>query len=89
MPVPRPAGQHIKFDDLFHTQRSVSVDCQSKPQSSLPFCDPSLSFMERAEDLVSRLTTEETIAQTTDLDLGHDDVYQNYLQDALNHGDQP
>ena len=40
-----------------------SVDCQSTPQSSLPFCDPSLSFMERAEDLVSRLTTEEKIDQ--------------------------
>ena len=40
-----------------------SVDCQSTPQSSLPFCDPSLSFMERAEDLVSRLTTEEKINQ--------------------------
>ena len=30
-----------------------SVDCQSKPQSDMPFCNTSLSFMdpERAQDL--------------------------------------
>ena len=42
-----------------------SVDCQSSPQSGMPFCNPSLSFMERAEDLVSRLTTKEKIDQTS------------------------
>ena len=42
-----------------------SVDCQSSPQSSLPFCNPSLPFMERAVDLVSRLSTKETIDQTS------------------------
>ena len=42
-----------------------SVDCQSKPQSDMPFCDTSRSFMERAVDLVSRLTTEEKIDQTS------------------------
>ena len=48
-----------KFDPL------PSVDCQSSPQSGLPFCNPSLSFMERAVDLVSRLTTKEKIDQTS------------------------
>ena len=42
-----------------------SIDCQSSPQSGMPFCNPSLSFMERAEDLVSRLTTKEKIDQTS------------------------
>ena len=42
-----------------------SVDCQSKPQSDFPFCNPSLSALERAKDLVSRLTTSEKIAQTS------------------------
>ena len=42
-----------------------SVDCQSKPQSDMPFCDTSKSFMERAVDLVSRLTTAEKIQQTS------------------------
>ncbi len=42
-----------------------SVDCQSKPQSDMPFCDTSKSFMERAVDLVSKLTTAEKIAQTS------------------------
>ena len=42
-----------------------SVDCQNKPQSDMPFCNTSLSFMERAQDLVSRLTTEEKADQTS------------------------
>ena len=42
-----------------------SVDCQSKPQSDMPFCDSSLSFMDRALDLESRLTPAEKIAQTS------------------------
>ena len=42
-----------------------SVDCQSTPQSKLPFCNPNLPFMTRAEDLVSRLTTKEKIDQTS------------------------
>ena len=41
------------------------VDCQSKPQSDLPFCDPKLPFMERAKDLESRLTLKEKIQQTS------------------------
>ena len=41
------------------------VECYSKPQSDLPFCDPKLSFMERAKDLESRLTLEEKIQQTS------------------------
>ena len=41
------------------------VDCYSKPQSDLPFCDPKLPFMERAKDLESRLTLEEKIQQTS------------------------
>ena len=44
-----------------------SVDCQSKPQSDFPFCDTSRSFMERAVDLVSRLSTTEKIAQTSSI----------------------
>ena len=44
---------------------SYPVDCYSKPQSDLPFCDPKLSFMERAKDLESRLTLEEKIQQTS------------------------
>ena len=42
-----------------------SVDCQSKPQSDMPFCDTSKSFMDRAVDLVSRMTTAEKIGQTS------------------------
>ena len=42
-----------------------SVDCQSKPQSDMPFCDTSKSFMDRAVDLVSRLTITEKIHQTS------------------------
>ena len=41
-----------------------SVDCQSPPQSSYPFCDPTRSPAARADDLVSRLTQEELIDQT-------------------------
>ena len=44
-----------------------SVDCQSPPQSGYPFCDPSLSPEQRATDLVSRLTLEEIIDQTTSI----------------------
>lgn len=43
----------------------LSVDCYSKPQSDLPFCDQKLSFMERAKDLESRLTVSEKIQQTS------------------------
>lgn len=44
-----------------------SVDCQSKPQSSYPFCNPKLSPEERATDLVSRLSVEELINQTSSI----------------------
>ena len=43
------------------------VDCYSKPQSDLPFCDPKLPFMERAKDLESRLTLSEKIEQTSSI----------------------
>ena len=42
-----------------------SVDCQSKPQSDMPFCDTNRPFMERAVDLVSKLTITEKIDQTS------------------------
>ena len=42
-----------------------SVDCQSQPQSGYPFCNPSLSLEERTTDLVSRLTLDEIIQQTS------------------------
>ena len=48
-----------KFDPV------PSVDCQNAPQSQLPFCNPNLPFMTRAQDLVSRLTTTEKIGQTS------------------------
>ena len=40
-----------------------SVDCQSEPQSSYPFCDVSLPIAERVNDLVSRLSLVEKINQ--------------------------
>ena len=54
-----PSNSGLRFDPL------PSVDCQGSPQSGLPFCDTSVSFMERAVDLVSRLTTKEKIDQTS------------------------
>ena len=42
-----------------------SVDCSSSPQSSYAFCDTSKSPEDRATDLVSRLTIDEIIAQTS------------------------
>ncbi|KAL8151437.1 hypothetical protein V2J09_021245 [Rumex salicifolius] len=36
------------------------------PTNSLPFCNPDLPIPERAQDLVSRLSTEEKIAQLSD-----------------------
>lgn len=42
-----------------------SVDCSSQPQSSYTFCDTSKSPEERATDLISRLTIDEIIAQTS------------------------
>ena len=41
-----------------------NVDCSSPPQSGYPFCKPG-DPMERAKDLVSRLTLDELIAQTS------------------------
>lgn len=43
------------------------MDCQSLPQAGYPFCDTSLPAGERASDLVSRLTLEELIAQTSSI----------------------
>eukprot|EP01084_Bolivina_argentea_P017968 33500_1 len=37
--------------------------CDKEPGILLPFCNNSLSFLSRAEDLVSRLTLEESISQ--------------------------
>ena len=58
-PLAKSSDVGQRFDPL------PSVDCQSSPQSGLPFCNPSLSFMDRAVDLVSRLTTKEKIDQTS------------------------
>ena len=58
-PLAKSSEVRQRFDPL------PSVDCQSSPQSGLPFCNPSLSFMDRAVDLVSRLTTKEKIDQTS------------------------
>ena len=44
-----------------------SVDCQSQPQASYPFCNPKLSAEGRATDLVSRLTQDELVAQTSSI----------------------
>ena len=44
-----------------------SVDCQSRPQSSYPFCNPKRSPEERATDLVSRLSLEELVNQTSSI----------------------
>ena len=44
-----------------------SVDCQSQPQSNYPFCNPKLSPEDRATDLVSRLSQEELIDQTSSI----------------------
>jgi hypothetical protein len=41
-----------------------SVDCESPPQSTFPFCDPSLDIDKRVDDLVGRLSDEEVINQT-------------------------
>ena len=44
-----------------------SVDCQSPPQASLPFCNPKLTPQDRATDLVSRLSLDELIDQTSSI----------------------
>ena len=44
-----------------------SVDCQSQPQVGYPFCDPTLNPQKRATDLVSRLTLEELVNQTSSI----------------------
>ena len=44
-----------------------SVDCQSRPQSNYLFCNPKLSPEERATDLVSRLSLEELVNQTSSI----------------------
>ena len=44
-----------------------SVDCNSQPQASYPFCNYKLNSDERATDLVSRLTQEELIEQTSSI----------------------
>ena len=42
-----------------------SVMCQNIPQSSYPFCDASLDFVSRTNDLLERLTLAELIGQTS------------------------
>ena len=42
-----------------------NVDCSSSPQSGYPFCDTGVHPLKRAEDLVSRLTLEEVINQSS------------------------
>lgn len=68
-----PQWSAVYFKQLFSiwTQSDLtpvsSVDCETRPQSTYPFCNPALSPQERATDLVSRLTTEELILQTSSL----------------------
>ena len=50
-----------------HASPADSVDCQSQPQASYPFCDTTKSPEVRASDLVSRLSTEELIGQTSSI----------------------
>ena len=57
--------QGLRKRELTSTPTPQSVDCQSKPQSDMPFCNTSLSFMKRAQDLESRLSISEKIAQTS------------------------
>ena len=42
-----------------------NVDCRSEPQSAYAFCNPELSPSARATDLVSRLSVEEVMEQTS------------------------
>lgn len=42
-----------------------NVDCSSEPQSTFALCDPELNPENRATDLVSRLSLEELIGQTS------------------------
>ena len=42
-----------------------NVDCSGSPQSGYPFCDTGVHPLKRAEDLVSRLTLEEVINQSS------------------------
>ena len=44
-----------------------SVDCQRQPQAGFAFCNPQLSAAERATDLVSRLSLDELINQTSSI----------------------
>lgn len=55
----------LKFTPTFSPV--PSVDCESKPQSQYQFCDPHLPPEQRATDLVSRLTVEEMINQTSSI----------------------
>ena len=64
----------VCFSLLFHflLARSAftpvpSVDCQSQPQASYPFCNPQLDAATRAMDLVSRLNVYELINQTSSI----------------------
>ena len=50
-----------------HGSSVPSVDCQSSPQSSYPYCDPHKTPQERASDLVSRLTVDQLIQQTSSI----------------------
>ncbi len=54
-------GNVVKFTPI------PSVDCTSSPQSGYPFCNPSVSPEERATDLLSRLSTDEMIKQTSSI----------------------
>lgn len=60
------SGKYLKAEKL-KVGTAPSVDCQSLPQAAYPFCNTSLTAAERASDLVSRLTIEELIAQSTSI----------------------
>ena len=59
--------RHGFFDCGKQVGVSPSVDCQNLPQAAFAFCNTSLSAAERASDLVSRLSQEELIAQTSSI----------------------
>lgn len=60
-PPPRVQASRLDFTP------TPSVDCSSFPQSSFLFCHAGEDPMHRAEDLVSRLTLEEVIGQTSSI----------------------
>ena len=61
--IDKPATRHAAIDNTLPEYQAVK--CQTAPQSSYPFCDSSLDFVSRTNDLLGRLTLEEVIGQTS------------------------